>query len=377
MEKIKMGRRRTNNKIDSVVEQVENRKRREKARDIDPTTLIPSGTVMLNLACSDNPFGAFRLGRIITLPGGSSSGKTILLLSAYAEMMHMKQFKNYRLIYDDGEEALDFDVAYLFGDELDRRIEPPAGYDNDDYPIYSNTVQDFEYNILRLCESEEPFIYVMDSLDSLTSDEEMEREYKKALLAETNPEKLKELKGSYKTEKAKIVGETLRLVNGAIKKTRSALFIIQQERDKVGATFGRKVTTSGGRAPFFYSSHQIWLTKTATLKFKERKIGNSVLATLYKNKLTGKLRDTAFNIYYDYGVDSVSSCVDFLTKEKHWKKKKNTIEVPEFKLEGVQKTIVQKIEEQHLERPLAELTGEIWNDIEESLRIGRQRNFSY
>lgn len=361
-------------------EQVEISSKREiKRKQIDTSTLIPSGSTTLNLACSDSPDGAFALGRIVTLPGGSASGKTMLMLTMLAECANNKRFDQYDFIYDDGEETCDgFDISYLFGNKLAKRIAPPQ-YSEENEPLHSETIQDFKANILMRVKEKQSFIYILDSLDSLTSDEELKKEYRQALIKAKDPEAVKELKGSYKTEKAKAIGETLRMINNKIKHTESALFIVQQERANIGVIFGSKKTTSGGMAPFFYSTHQVWLNLkkaiTKEVKKQNRKIGHKIIAKVKKNKITGKLRDIEFDIFYDYGLDDIGSCIDFLVSAGHWGKKGNTINAHELSIEGSRIKIIEEIENQKLQNELRDVTSKVWNEIEESLRLDRGRKF--
>lgn len=370
-----MERRRRPKKLSEQVEESASKKIERKK--IDTSILIPSGSTMLNLACSDSPFGAFALGRIVTLPGGSASGKTMLMLTMLAECANDKRFDDYELIYDDGEETCDgFDIKYLFGNKLAKRIISPQSDENDD-PLHSETIQDFKANILTRVKKEQPFIYILDSLDSLTSDEELKKEYRQALVKAKDPEAVNELKGSYKIEKAKAIGETLRMINNKIKHTKSALFIVQQERANIGVTFGPKKTTSGGMAPFFYSTHQVWLNLKAPItkevKKQNRKIGHKIAVAVKKNKITGKLRNVEFNIYYDYGLDDIASCIDFLVSVGYWKRVKQTITAPDFDLIGTK--MVEMIEEKGLQKELQKITGKVWLEIEESLRLDRERRF--
>jgi len=138
-------RRTRKKKEKSISEQVEESANTpvEKRDPLDTSLLVPSGSTLLNCACSDNPFGAFVLGRIITLPGASAGGKTMQALTMMACCANDKRFDDYDLIYDDGEEALDMDIPYLFGNKLDQRLIAPA-YDSEEYPLYSNTIQDFK-----------------------------------------------------------------------------------------------------------------------------------------------------------------------------------------------------------------------------------------
>lgn len=367
-------------RMPSLTEQVEvsSKKTVERKRPIDTSILIPSGSTLLNCCCSDNPFGAFALGQIVTMPGGSVGGKTMLAMTMLAECSVDKRFDNYDLIYDDAEHSLTMDIPYLFGEELDKRLKAPQ-YDKNNNPIYSETIQDYKSDILTHC-GKRPFIHVLDSLDALTSDEELEREYKIAIAKAKSEEAVKELKGSYKTEKARHLGEMLRMIDGKLKKTRSAIFIIQQIRAKIGVKFGKKTTTSGGNAPFFYSTHQVWFKKikphTRTVNKLERKTGVRSKVEVLKNKITGKERSFELDIYYDYGVDDITSCVDFLLQAGHWKKNDNGIILAkDLKLTGTKSKLVTKIEKEKAEPELQDIVGIVWNQIEESIRLDRSRRF--
>ena len=291
-------------------------KREKKA--VNPQSLFPTGSTLLNLCCSGTTRGGYVLGGIVTTPGGSSAGKSILAMSSMAEGIYDPRFDKYQFVRDDAEVADNFDTDYLFGEEFAKRVgKPPLGY--------SNTIEDFKHNVLTLTKktaknkNPSPVIYCLDSLDSLTSTAELEKEMKKALAAAKSKAAVDAIKGSYGTEKAKIIGEVLRMINQEMEQTRSLLVIVQQLRQKIGAMPGQTPwCTSGGEAPFFYSHHQVWLTKVGLIKEAGLKIGNQVKADVRKNKLTGILRDCQFNIFSDYGVDDIGSMVDWLVGNGFW-----------------------------------------------------------
>jgi len=376
-----MARTTTPGSVSSIAEQVVeavNAPAVRQKKEVNPRNLYPTGSTLLNLACSDRARGGFDLGTIVTMPGSSSSGKTMLAVTALADGINDARFSDYSFIYDDAEAALNFDLPYLFGEKVAERIEAPANGNSD-------TIQAFSSNILNTIRNKgKSCIYVLDSLDSLSSDEELEKEMRKALAMAKSEEAAKKIAGSYGTEKAKILGQTLRMVNQELEKTKSLLIIIQQIRQKLNAVaFSSPWTTSGGEAPFFYSSHQIWLNKTGTIKAKDRKIGTRVKAEVKKNKLTGKLRDCAFDIFYDYGVDNLGSMVDWMVSEGVWKKSGQNIFAEGLGIEGNRPattgatgTLIEKIEEQGLEQKLTKLVAEAWNDIEDSLRLDRKPRYA-
>jgi len=328
---------------------------------VNPEHLIPTGSTLLNCACSDHPIGGYGLGKITNIIGDSSSGKSLLALTCFAEMSTHTKFDEYRLIYDDVEAALEFNVKYLFGIEVGNRIETN---------VVSDTVQDFYGNILKAIKDGRPFVYILDSLDALTSKEEIERT--KQYTKEKKPGQ-KET-GSYKTEKAKMVSEILRVTARDIKNQEALVLVISQTRDNLGFGFSTK-TRSGGKALKFFSCHEMWLGIREPFKKKDRVIGVKSNAKVTKNKLTGKVREVDIPIYYDYGIDDIGANIDFLVTEGHWKKTKQTIAVPEFDISGTRETLIRNIEHYSREKDLQELVGEVWNQIEDDLRLNRKRRY--
>jgi uncharacterized membrane protein YheB (UPF0754 family) len=126
-------------------------------------------------------------------------------------------------------------------------------------------------------------------------------------------------------------------------------------------------TTAGGEAPFFYSNHQIWLTKIAAIKKRDLEIGTETQAKLKKNSITGNLRKATFEIFNDFGIDDVGSVVDWLVQEGWWKKQGHDIQAKE--LIGSDRVnraeLIRYIEREELEKELAEIAHEAWMDFEE------------
>lgn len=332
--------------------------------------VMPTGSTMLNLGCSDLCNGGYGTGKMVNLIGDSSSGKTLLALSMLAEMAYDKDFDEYELYYDDVESANEFDLGKMFGKKAAGRILSP-NINEDGTPKSSDTIQSFHSNIMK--HLDKPFIWVLDSFDALSSDEEYDRT-EKALKAHEEG-KSKELPGSYKMEKAKLLGETLRMIIRKLKHTKSLLLIISQTRDNIDPKSFIKKTRSGGNALRFYATHEIWLAVKEKIESRRRVIGVLIKAKVTKNKFTGKLREIEFPIYYDYGVDDIGACIDFMVKEKFWEQKKLTIIAPDLDIEGTRQTLVQQIEEGNLERKLKRCVQKAWQEIEDSLKLNRKSKF--
>jgi len=351
-------------------------------KTITPDRLIPSGITLLNCACSDNPFGAFAKGSINTVPGKSASGKTALMLTMLAACAQTKDYDDYELILDDGEEAQSFDLDYLFP-SLVGRLKAPR-YDGE-LPVHSNTIEDFESRVLLKCDEEKSFIYVLDSLDSLSANAELEREIANAKKNAKDPDDIKSLEQSWGTEKARIIGQTLRMVNGKIKNGDSALFIIQQTRQNMNKIFKYQPdwVTAGGESPFFYSFHRIYTNsiKSHTDEYKniKHKIGGRTQVQVIKNKLNGKKRTIEFDIYEDLGIDDLAGNIDFLKTVKRIKMSGAYMICPDLigDEKMYRKDLIQYIERENLESVVQEIVGEEWNDIEKNIRLSdRKRRFN-
>ena len=328
---------------------------------IDTDLLLPSGSTLLNCACSDNPYGAYRKGTIVNLIGDSSAGKSLLACTCLAEMHMSEKYDDYRLIYDDVEAGLQFDTSYLFGETMEDRIEARC----------TDTVEEFYQDLLNLIESGEKFIYVLDSLDGLTVKEEIKRAKEIQMKGEAS--------GSYKAEKAKMLKEVIRVCVREIKKTDSLVIIISQVIDNMGFGFTSK-TRAGGNALKHFCSLEIWLKHMGEIKKtvnkKGRTIGNSTLAKVTKNRLTGKRREAPISIYYDYGVDDIQENIQFLVDETIFPKKKQTIIAEELNVEGTVDKIIKHVELNGLQDDLQKLVGQSWKEIEDSLKLGRMSKYA-
>lgn len=356
----------------SITKQIEER---EFVENKNKQIFLPTGSTQLNLAMTDKVNGGYHLGKMVNLIGDSSSGKTFLAFTAFAEANRLKYFANHRFIKDDPEAADEFDIPKLFGQKTADRIEAPM-QDKDGNDVHSSTIEDFLYHVKKALQDERPFIYVLDSLDALTS----EADEKKIEAEMKAHEKGTKTAGSYGMEKAKLIGRILRTIVRELKKTNSILIIISQTRDNIDPMVMTKKTRSGGKALKFFATHEIWLANAGkvnkNVKGTNFKLGNNVLAKVTKNKITGKHRQAQFVIYYDYGVDDIASCIDFMVDNNFWTKKKLTISIPELELEGTREKLIRSIEEKGLARKVSKLVEEAWLEMEEKVKLNRKAKYA-
>lgn len=339
-------------KVNEVVNEI----RREKAKKGVVRQAFSSGSTLLNLALTDNPYYGFIPGKLVNIIGDSSAGKSFLLWTLFAEIAHDKRFDDYDIIYDEPEVSFEFDIPKLFGGKTEKRVRTD---------IRSTTIEDFHDNVIREVSKGKPIIYGLDSFDALNSEAEMKREIRD---------------GTYGVEKPKISGIILRKICGKIADTKSAVFIVSQTRDNIGVTFGSKKTRSGGKALKFYSTHELWLAVGGHIKRKEREVGVEVIAKISKNKVTGKLRSVGFPLVYDYGIEDGISIANWLLDEKIWKKDGRYLDTKDFVLDNSDKLTIDSfadfIDKEECENDrLIEYVTRKWDDIERSVQSHRKSRY--
>lgn len=344
--------------ITDDIKKTSKKKIKEEKPNVDPKTLIPSGSTMLNLACSDSRLGAYVPGTIVNLVGDKSAGKTMIYHTMLAEIAGRKRFNNHRLIHRDVEEGVVWNVENLFGAKLANRLE-------DDVEI--RTMEDFKKDLKSCLKDGQPFIYGLDSYDLLTT-------------AEEDKKKDEGESGYSGAKKTKELGALLRSTVSEMKKTGSLLVIISQVRTNMDAgIFGKKFYRTGGKALDHACSHEIWVYRGAKLKreVKKRKrvIGVTAMPKVEKNRLTGKARDIEFPIYYDYGIDDIGCMVSWLIKEGFWKKKGNIYTATGIGVSGTKAELINKIEEKDLVKVLRKTTQSAWMEIEDSMKLNREKRF--
>ncbi|MBW2632186.1 MAG: hypothetical protein JRC90_10625 [Deltaproteobacteria bacterium] len=337
---------------------------------------LSTGSTMLNLACSDNPSYGFIKGGYYLIVGDSKSGKTWLSLSCMAEAARNSRFANYRFIHENGEGGAMMNLEKFFGEKMASRIEPPE-IDKQGNAVHSYFLEDFYYHVNDALQREQPFIYVQDSADVLTSHAE-EKKFNEQRLAHRRG---KTPAGKMTDGKAAINSQDLRRLLTPLRRTGSILIIINQTRANLGFGYAEK-TQSGGKALTFYAGIVMWSSVKGkiikTIKGKPRQIGTYCDVRIQKNRITGKDRRVIVPIYWSCGIDDIGACVDFLVDENHWTKPKgsNIITAPDLDLKGKRESLIRIIEHRGLERDVRETVAEVWGEIESACKIKRKPRYA-
>ena len=266
-----------------------------KRRVREPTLeFINTGCVLLDCVTG----WGWPVGRMSNIIGDKSTGKTLLAIEAAANFA--RKWPEGHIYYREAEAAFDETYAETLGLPPDRVDFGPDGLGS-----LWETVEDI-YNdlgkvIKRGIETGQPSLYIIDSLDALSSRAELAREIDE---------------GSYGMEKQKQLGQLFRRQIQGIGKARIALLIISQVRDKIGVTFGDKHRRAGGRAMDFYASIVVYMSHMGqvhkTINKIKRTTGVEVKVKCTKNKIHWPFRDCQFSIRFGYGIDELLASLEWL-----------------------------------------------------------------
>lgn len=332
------------------------KKKKKRFHEIPDTEFLSTGVTLLNLAMTGRRNCGYRKGTYINTPGASDSGKTFLVMTAFAEACKNPNFADYRLIIDNAEGATPPPIKKYWGAETKRRIE---------FIQPSSTVEDFHESIQDICK-QGPCIYFLDSSDALNSRAEDKAEAKG--------------KGAFGAGAAKAWSKGFRKTKPAIEQSRSIVIIVSQTRQNINpftAKFNPDVR-SGGNALKFYNRMEMWLKTIGSIKAgnrKDRTLGQITKVKITKNHYNGWKGFITFPIDNDIGVDDLRGCVQFLVTEGVWPMKKKVINAKELDIAAKMDELLQQIEFTEQEETVRKLVEDKWRKIEASLKVARKKRY--
>lgn len=300
---------------------------------------VSSGAALLDLIVGGEGYGPF--GKIVNLIGDSSAGKTFFACEAIYQAK--KKFKDkLKVRYNDAESGFNFNTLDLYG------------YSMEPYVTQTPTIEGFSMDLKKFCseinlKKGELGIYVVDSFDGLASDADIE-EFEKRMDYHDKGKVYD--KGTYDMSKQKFSSKLFRTMSQTIQGANVLLIIISQIRDNIGVSFGDKFTISGGKALKFYSTVRLFLKTVDKNIVEDRQIGGTVKCTGMKVRSKHPFRSINVNLLYEYGIDDVSTNIDYLydLREDYGKLKEasviNNIAWNENAVEVSSETIKTFLEEQ-------------------------------
>lgn len=236
-------------------------------------------------------FGGLPTGRLYEFYGEEGGGKTTTALDIVANYQNM--FPDRDVLYIDAENTLDPEWAMKLGVDISNiyLVKPESQSAEDIFELVVNSV-----------DSGEAGLWVIDSLGSLLSKQEWEKEMEEKTYGGIS---MPLTKFSKKIQ--------------SLNKAHDCLGIgINQLRDKINSPYGG-TTTPGGRAWKFFCSARIEFRKgsyfdekgNALSRGAENPAGNFVMAHIEKTKIAPPSRkEGQYRIKYIEGIDYIADLID-------------------------------------------------------------------
>lgn len=258
---------------------------------------VSSQSSLLDLIISNLPNGGIiTYGRILELQGLEGSGKSLVC----AHMIVDVQKDDGIAVWVDSESSLDDNNAKFF---------KAVGVDFSRLKVINSIRLEDTFNAIvaiintiRAQNKNRKVIIIVDSLTGLVPSAELESGLSK---------------DGYGLQKSKFLSDALRKIQKLIRDQKIAMVFTQQLRQKLNATqWMDQWTTSGGKALPYYAAVRIRLSQIGQIKIEQNGekivVGVKVEAKNLKNRLGPPYRKAQFDIYFDRGIDDVSSWIDVL-----------------------------------------------------------------
>lgn len=263
---------------------------------IDLDNFVSTSSTDLDLKISNRAHGGLAYGRIVEFSGLEGSGKS--LLSAHILANTQKQGGIGVLI--DTESAVNRQFFDAIGLDFNSLV-----YVNE--VCIENIFEIIEKIIENVRKSKEhrnkPVTIVFDSIAGSSPRSELEGTHEKE---------------GYNTDKSIVISRSLRKLTRLIAEEKILLILTNQLRQKMNAMpFSDPYVTPGGKAIGFHSSVRLRLTKKKKIKNKKGQVvGIEAQAKITKNRLGPPDRVAKFDIYFDRGIDDISSWLELMKEHK-------------------------------------------------------------
>jgi recombination protein RecA len=224
--------------------------------------------------------GGMPKGRIIDVYGAPSSGKSTLAMFLAGNVQR------------NGGKTAWLDAEFCFASNYATKV----GINTKDLLLFQPESAEQAIDItLKLVESGEVSLIVIDSTAALVPETELEGEIRDSQVA----------------LQARILSKGLRMITGIASKSKTTIIFISQVRDKIGYFVGPTTDSTGGKALKFYSSVRLKVDKVKSHKdSKDVVVGNRLKIEASKNKVGLPFRSCEIDLYFEKGIDVVGDIFD-------------------------------------------------------------------
>ena len=249
------------------------------ASDLPPLRALPTGIANLD----DHLGGGVLWGRITSLAGNRSSGKTATAMKLAANMQALGGV----VFWYDLERQFDKERALIFGLNPEEII---VRRDDEEW-VAESFLEILKIDIRAVREAKIKALFVVDSLTALSTEKVME-----------------DAASSMYDTGAKMNNQTIKIINALL--PRKAIFlIINQLRDNVGS-MGDPNIMPGGQGQNFFASAIVWLREGQPIKDGQETIGYNMDWTVKKSRSSPPKSRGGVPFYYATGPDYISALVE-------------------------------------------------------------------
>lgn len=278
--------------------------------DDNNSVWIDSGFAPLNEAITGSYDRGYKVGRMYEIYGGESCGKTLMATLA----MINAQKQGGAAIFVDWERSFDLHMARNMGLNIE---SPHFVYLQPRSWESGNTMALKAARMIREANAVDgPIVMVCDSIAAAVPNSQLDKE-------------MDELKMNDTLALAKVTSTTLKMVTALIGDWNVAAIYLNQTREKPGVMYGDPTTTPGGKAPAFYASARIALTRKFDADTDLSKSRQLIRATVVKTKHGLPFRKAKWEIMWDMDsgavvLDQLGSLLDYglesgkITKSGAW-----------------------------------------------------------